>query len=59
MTKKQLLQKIARLESLNDQLSTEISYVDQLMRVVGFSDGLLTVKETAKEMISKGMCSEL
>lgn len=59
MTKAQLLKKIARLESINDQLSTEVTYVDQLMRVVGFSDGLNTVKLTAQEIIEKGLLYEI
>lgn len=54
MTKAQLLKKIAALESINDQLSTEVEYVDRLMRLLGFSDGLLTVKSTAQEIIEKG-----
>lgn len=54
MTKSQLLKKIAALESINDQLATEVNYVDHLMRLVGFSEGLLTVKAIAKEIIEKG-----
>jgi hypothetical protein len=55
MTKSQLLKKIAYLESLNDQLSTEVVYVDQLMRLIGFSEGLVTVKATAQEILDKGL----
>lgn len=55
MTKLQLLKKIAYLESINDQLSAEVSYVDNLMRLIGFSDGLCTVKATAQEIIDKGL----
>lgn len=54
MTKAQLLKKIAYLESINDQLATEVSYVDQLMRLLGFSEGLVTVKATAHEILEKG-----
>ena len=50
MIKKDLLKEIARLESLNDLLQTELKYVDQLMRLVGFAEGLSTVKATALEM---------
>ncbi len=53
MTKNQLQKKIAYLESVNDQLSAEVSYVDHLMRALGFSNGLATVKATAQEIISK------
>lgn len=55
MTKAQLQKKIALLESINDQLSTEVSYVDRLMRLVGFSGGLETIKATALEIIDKGL----
>lgn len=59
MTKAQLMKKLAYLESINDQLSTEVSYVDQLMRMVGFAGGLETVKATAHEIIAKGYNLEL
>jgi hypothetical protein len=54
MTKKQLLHKIAMLESVNDQLSAEVVYVDHLMKMIGFSEGIQTVKATAQEIIEKG-----
>jgi len=55
MTKAQLLQKIARLESVNDQLITEVSYVDHLMKLIGFSNGISTVKATAQELLENGL----
>ncbi len=58
MTKAQLQKKVALLESINDQLLTEVGYVDQLMRLVGFAGGLKTVKETAQEIIDKGYLEE-
>lgn len=51
MSKKQLLRKIAVLESINDQLQSEVNYVDQLMKIIGFSKGLETLKISAKELI--------
>jgi len=51
MTKAQLLKKIAYLEFINDQLDMEVQYVDQLMKMVGFSHGLETIKQTAAEII--------
>jgi hypothetical protein len=51
MTKEQLQKKIARLESINDHLLTELSYVNELMRLIGFADGIKTVKATAQEML--------
>lgn len=50
MTKKDLLKKLAQMESINDHLLTELGYVDHLMRLVGFAGGLETVKLTAKEL---------
>jgi hypothetical protein len=49
-----MMQRIAYLESVNDQLITEVSYVDQLMRLIGFSAGLEGVKATAQEILEKG-----
>jgi hypothetical protein len=57
MNTQELLSKIAHLESVNDQLMTELSYVDELMKKVGFTDGLATVKATAEE-ISNGELQE-
>ena len=50
MAKANLLKKIARLESINDHLVAELSYIDHLMKLVGFTGGLETVKLTAKEL---------
>ena len=50
MGKEKLLQTVAKLESVNDQLMAEISYVDKLMREVGFCNGIETVKATAEEL---------
>lgn len=58
MTKLQLMKKIARLESINDQLLTEVSELDQLMRMVGFSEGIRSVKMTAKEILDDGLLEE-
>lgn len=50
MTKQELLKKIANLEFANDQLVAELAYIDQLMRQVGFTDGLESLKATALEL---------
>lgn len=52
MSDEQLKDRIAYLESLNDQLLAEISHIDELMRLLGFADGLETVKETANDIFS-------
>lgn len=54
MTKAELNKQIAGLELLNDQLIAEIAYVDKLMREIGFTDGLKTIKATAEEMHAHG-----
>ena len=53
MHMKKGLEKIAYLEFINDQLSTELHYVDRLLRSVGFTDGLTTVKQAAKELFEE------
>ncbi len=53
MHMKKILERIAYLEFENDQLSTELHYVDKLLRAVGFSDGLSTVKQAAKELFEE------
>ena len=55
MTKLQLLKKIAVLESVNDQLITEVTHIDHLLRLVGFTNGLETAKLTAEAIVSKGL----
>lgn len=53
MKKKELERKLAVLESINDQLAAELSYVDHLMRLLGFSDGINTIKATAIDIYGK------
>ena len=53
MDKEQLLKRISELESINDQLLTEIRYLDQLLKEVGFEHGLKTLKSAAKELIEQ------
>ena len=46
-------QKIAYLEFVNDQLVSEIHYVDRLLKIIGFPDGLETIKSAAQEVIEE------
>lgn len=48
-----LNKKIAELEFQQDQLLAELGHIDGLLRAVGFSDGLSTVKATALELLSE------
>jgi hypothetical protein len=50
MNKQQLEKKVAQLEFANDQLIAEIHYLDELMRQVGFTEGLQSLKSTAVEL---------
>ena len=54
MNKQELLKKIAKLEFENDQLTAELAFVDQLMRQVGFAEGLESIKSTAIELYENG-----
>jgi hypothetical protein len=51
MSKDDLVKRISELESLNDQLASELRYLDDLMRQLGFDDGLKTLKAAAEEML--------
>lgn len=53
MQKKDLVQKVAKLESVNDQLAAEIRELDRLARNLGFSDGIETLKAAAIELIEE------
>jgi hypothetical protein len=50
--------RIAYLEFVNDQLISEIHYVDRLLRLIGFPDGLDTIKNAAQEVIEEEDFSE-
>ncbi len=50
MENEELRERIAQLEFQNDQLTAELEYVDQLLRSVGFSEGLVSVKAAAQEL---------
>ena len=50
MENEKLQERIAQLEFQNDQLTAELEYVDQLLRSVGFSEGLKSVKAAAQEL---------
>ena len=51
MKEKELIKKIAKLETQNDQLAAEIHYLEQLTRALGFAEGLKTLKAAALEML--------
>lgn len=51
MKKKDLSARIAKLETINDQLLAELQYLDQLARQIGFEDGLKSLKSAAQEIL--------
>jgi hypothetical protein len=48
-----LLKKIAKLETLNDQVTAELNYLDALAKALGFAEGLKTLKAAALEMLEE------
>jgi len=54
-----LLKRISELESMNDQLLSEIRYLDELMREIGFEDGLKTLKVAAHEILEQDRRSSI
>ena len=46
-------QKIAYLEFVNDQIISELRYVDKLLRQTGFIEGLKSLKEAAEEVLEE------
>ena len=48
-----LQKRLSELESINDQLAAEIRYLDQLLKKVGFVEGLKTLKCAANELIEE------
>lgn len=51
MTKGQIRKRIAYLEFVHDQLSTEMAHVDRLLKEIGFPDGLKSAKTVAIELL--------
>lgn len=51
MEEQKILKKLAKLETVNDQLSAELRHLDMISRKLGFSNGLKTLKEAALELL--------
>jgi hypothetical protein len=49
----QMKRRISELESINDQLSAELRYLDDLLKEVGFEEGLITLKFAAIELLEE------
>ena len=48
---KKLYERIGKLEFQNDQLLAELTYMNSLLKAIGFTHGLQSVKKTAEELI--------
>jgi len=48
-----LKRRISELESINDQLTAELRYLDRLLKEVGFEEGLSTLKFAALELLEE------
>ena len=48
-----LKRRISELESINDQLSAELRYLDDLLKEIGFEEGLITLKSAALELLDQ------
>ena len=53
MSEEEMEKKIAKLESMNDQLQAEFDHLDLLLKEIGFASGIETLKEAAKELLEK------
>lgn len=53
MEKKDLIQKIAKLESINDQLVAELEFLDNITKELGFEEGIKTLKAAAYELLEE------
>ena len=53
-----LQKKVASLEFVNDQLVAEINYIDSLLKLVGFSEGVESMKNAAREIIDQELLEE-
>lgn len=58
MSIQELERKIAKLESIHDQMSTELAYIDQLLKATGFPNGIESAKEVAQEMLQEGISDQ-
>lgn len=53
MNEAEIQKRINELEFVHDQLSSELMYLDQLLRSVGFPDGLESAREVARDILDE------
>ena len=44
---------VSELETVNDQLITEVRHLDEILRKIGFEEGLKTLKIAARELMEE------
>lgn len=50
MSINQLEKKVLKLQSMHKKMIEEIQYIDQLLRDIGFEEGLASLKSTALKL---------
>jgi len=51
MQEQQLQKQLAKTEFFHDQMQSELLYIDGMLRLLGFEEGLETLKKAAKELV--------
>lgn len=46
-----LKKQISKLETINDQLQAELHSLDELLKTIGFDEGIATLKSAAHELM--------
>lgn len=52
MSKKMLSQELAKLEKKKESLVAELVSLNELLKLIGFSDGLNSLKKVAEELLT-------
>ncbi len=52
MEERDYIKQIAKLESVSDQLQSELNYLNEMLRALGFEEGIKSLKEAAKELLN-------
>ncbi len=53
MREKQLEKRLAKIESLYDQLLADVDNLNSLLIELGFEEGIVTLRQAAKELLEK------
>ena len=54
MNEIEIRKSIARQEFIHDQLDAELQDLDYLLKLAGFSEGLRSMKDVARQLIEEG-----